>query len=615
MKFLYTGMADEMLRFVEKEQLKDKDLWKLVAEQFEGTPDDADLGWRGEYWGKLMRGACMTYQYTEDAELYDMLTEAVNMLLNTQETDGRISTYSRTEEFQGWDMWSRKYVLLGLIHFYEICKDEEMKKRVLEAAERHLDYIIAHVGKEEGKKEITKTSDLWRGINSSSILEPVVRLYQLSAQKEYLDFASYIVENGGADGFNIFEAAYENKLYPYQYPVVKAYELMSCFEGLIEYYKATGIEKWRIAAQNFMDRLLESEATVVGGSGCEHELFNHSTLMQTYSLYDGLMLETCVTVTWMKLLYRIYELTGDCKYMDAIECSVYNALYGAVNTENSTCGSETTFDEPHYRQVYDRHVADRNGKGQIFDSYSPLRSGIRGRAVGGMKPMRDNTTYCGCCVAIGAAGTALVPVTGAEIREEQLRLGMYLPGIIQCTINDVPVELEVKTVYPADGNVSIIVKPEKETEFSIALRIPAFAEHSTVTVNGQAAEGTVTAGAFFVLTGKWSKGDEIRLVLDMKPRLAFGEKNPEDPESEKHVAVLYGPLALARDKRIGVEGVPVSVTEGKLSLKPMEKCPVPCQCAFEVELDGQNIAMLDYASAGKTWRRDSEMEVWMRMEY
>ena len=101
----------------------------------------------------------------------------------------------------------------------------------------------------------------------------------------------------------------------------------------------------------------------------------------------------------------------------------------------------------------------------------------------------------------------------------------------------------------------------------------------------------------------------------MKPRLAFGEKNPEDPESEKHVAVLYGPLALARDKRIGVEGVPVSVTEGKLSLKPMEKCPVPCQCAFEVELDGQNIAMLDYASAGKTWRRDSEMEVWMRMEY
>ena len=603
-----------MLRFVEKEQLKDRDLWKLAAEQYQGTPDDADLGWRGEYWGKLMRGACMTYQYTEDEELYEILTEAVHMLLSTQEADGRISTYSRKEEFQGWDMWSRKYVLLGFIHFYEICREEELKEQVLAAAEHHLSYIIAHVGKEAGKKKITQTSDLWQGINSSSILEPVVRLYVLSSKKEYLDFAAYIVENGGAENFNIFEAAYENQLYPYQYPVVKAYELMSCFEGLIEYYKVTGIEKWRIAAQNFMDKLLESEATIVGGSGCRHELFNHSALMQTYTKYDGLILETCVTVTWMKLLYQIYALTGDCRYMDEIERSVYNALYGAVNTENSTCGNEATFDEPHYRQVYDRHVADRNGKAQIFDSYSPLRSGIRGRAVGGFKAMRDNTAYCGCCVAIGAAGTALAPFAGAEVREEQLTFGLYLPGTIQVTIRDVPVELEIQTAYPAEGNISITVKPEKDMEFSIALRIPSFAENSRVAVNGKAAEGTVTAGELFVLTRKWCMGDEIQLALDMKPRLAFGKKNPEDPESEKHVAILYGPLALARDKRIGAGGVPVSVTEGKLSLKPMEKCPVPCQCAFEVELDGQNIAMLDYASAGKTWRRDSEMEVWMRME-
>lgn len=39
-----------------------------------------------------------------------------------------------------------------------------------------------------------------------------------------LAFADYIVANGGADSFNIFEAAYEDKLYPYEYPVVKAYE-------------------------------------------------------------------------------------------------------------------------------------------------------------------------------------------------------------------------------------------------------------------------------------------------------------------------------------------------------------------------------------------------------
>ena len=54
----------------------------------------------------------MTWQYTGDQELYDILTETVRELLSFQEADGRISTYSRKEEFIGWDLWCRKYVLL-----------------------------------------------------------------------------------------------------------------------------------------------------------------------------------------------------------------------------------------------------------------------------------------------------------------------------------------------------------------------------------------------------------------------------------------------------------------------------------------------------------------------
>ena len=110
----YTGIADDMLRFVQEKQLKDRTLWALVADQFAGAVDDADLGWRGEYWGKLMRGACMTWTYTGDEALYQILSEAVDRLLAHQDLDGRIATYSREKEFQGWDLWCRKYVLLGL---------------------------------------------------------------------------------------------------------------------------------------------------------------------------------------------------------------------------------------------------------------------------------------------------------------------------------------------------------------------------------------------------------------------------------------------------------------------------------------------------------------------
>lgn len=71
------------------------------------------------------------------------------------------------------------------------------------------------------------------------------------------------------------------------------------------------------------------------------------------------------------------------------------------------------------------------------------------------------------------------------------------------------------------------------------------------------------------------------------------------------------PLALARDRRLGTEGTPVPVKEGKVSAKRVDSPMLPCQCCFEVTLDGVSFPMIDYASAGKTWRRDSQMEVWM----
>lgn len=609
----YRGIADRVIRLVEREQLKDRKLWELVDGQFKGTPDDGDHGWRGEYWGKLMRGACMVWEYTRDVELYGILRESVLRLLAAQDMEGRISTYSIKEEFNGWDIWCRKYVLLGLIHFCGICREEGLKGQALEAAGKQLDYVIAHIGEEEGKKKITLASDAWRGINSSSILEPAVRLYRLKPESRYLEFADYIVETGGAEGFDIFQAAYEDKQCPFQYPVVKAYELMSCFEGLLLYAEVKGSGKWRQAALRFADRLLGSEAVITGGSGCRHELFNHSALMQTGTEYDGLMLETCVTVTWMKLMYRVYGMTGDMRYLEEVERSAFNALYGAVNTENSVCGPEAVFDEPSYREVYDRAVEAAGGRAPIFDSYSPLRSGIRGRAVGGFKSMEEGKEFCGCCIAIGAAGAALVPQAAARDTEKGIEIGIYLPGAVRTEVGEVEVELSVETDYPVEGGISVFVNPRQEKEFEIALRIPSFAESGRMAVNGEAWEN-VQAGTFIRLNRVWKTGDNIRLSLCWNPRLAYGAANPEDAGSSRHVAVLYGPLALARDKRLGTEGTPVAPEGGQVSVRKADGAGVPCQCCFEVTMGGETFPMLDYASAGKTWGRDSEMEVWMRTE-
>lgn len=105
-----------------------------------------------------------------------------------------------------------------------------------------------------------------------------------------------------------------------------------------------GIEKYKTAAIRFADRIINSEITIIGAAGCKHECFNHSSVMQFNPEYNGLMQETCVTVTWMKLCAKLYSLTGDIKYIHQIERSSYNAMHGAVNTEGRTCNPKATFD-------------------------------------------------------------------------------------------------------------------------------------------------------------------------------------------------------------------------------------------------------------------------------
>lgn len=609
-KFNYTGISDRLVRFIEEIQLKNTDLWKLVCSQFSKYADIHDNGWRGEYWGKLMRGACMVYEYTRSEELYSVLDKTVGDMLKNADEQGRFSTYSISTEFNGWDMWSRKYIMLGFLHFYKICRCEEEKQVIIEALKKHLDYIIDHIGSGEGKIEITDTSSIWQGINSSSILEPVVMLYNITGERRYFDFADYIVKNGGAKECDIFELAYENKLLPHEYPVVKAYEMMSCFEGLIEYYRVTEEEKYLTAAENFVQRIIDSEITIIGCAGCLHECFNNSVLMQTNTKYDGLMQETCVTVTWMKLCFKLLQLTGKSKYADEIEKSAYNALFGAVNTEGSRCTEKTTYDLPWYTDVYKRYseqTKDINNGAQPFDSYSPLRADIRGRAIGGFKAMSGNTEYCGCCIAIGAAGLGLFPSAGVMKTENGAAFEFYMNG--KAEIDDM--SFDIQTSYPHDGYVKITVCFDAQKE--ILFRIPAFARDSSLSVNGVQISG-VCAGQYACVSREWKNGDTVEIDIDMNPRLVRGLDNPEDEQSKNHIAVLYGPLVLARDARIGKVGEVLSYKKGELSLTRTSDVKFDTICEFDAAIDGQIIKMIDYASAGKTWDEASLTEAWIRIK-
>ena len=162
-------------------------------------------------------------------------------------------------------MWERKYVLLGLDEYYQ---NVEKDPAVLQAMIDEADATVAQIGPPP-KTPIVDQGWSPNHIESSTILEPMMRLYKLTGRESYLAFARYIVEvEGGAKGYRIIEDALNNKP-PEQIggPYPKAYEMMSLFEGVVEYHRVTGDDKWKQAVLNLYRNIREKEITVIGNGG------------------------------------------------------------------------------------------------------------------------------------------------------------------------------------------------------------------------------------------------------------------------------------------------------------------------------------------------------------
>ncbi len=585
----YESAVDAHARFIMEKQLKDKSLWEKFVQVFAERPDFCDYGWRGEYFGKMMRGACLTYRYAPDEELYEILYKTVSDLLDTQDELGRIASYPVSCEFAGWDIWSRKYVLVGCLYFYGICRDEQFKTRILDCMEKHVDYLIAHIGAEEGKMSILDTSAAWGGLNSSTILEPVIELYKLTGKQKFLDFAKYVLDQGGCHGGNLLELAEADEIYPYQYPQVKAYEMMSYFEGALAWYEVTGQERYLHIVEKFVRAVKESDITIIGCAGCTHELFDHSAHVQTEPAKDrGIMQETCVTVTWMRLLERLLRLTGNAAYVDEIERSAYNALYGSLNPFNQT---QYSFEDKAF-------VA-----GVPFDSYSPLVYQPRGIGIGGYKKFSSGGYY-GCCACIGAAGTALFPLIGVLAFENGFVFNGYHGGSVQATTPaGQTVTFTLSGNYEGEGEVQIRIGLDAPEAFALKLRVPAWSNAPVLKVCGEQIEAVK---GYNQLGCIWHDGDVITLSLHPEvERVTLNGKQ----------AFAYGCLVLARDEKkesgdINAPFAPV-MHDGRLVLHQIE--PEPCEMVrFVLETDQGPVLLTDYAWCGKRWNEpNSAIAVWL----
>ena len=617
----YSGQIDRAAEFLTKNQLLDCKMWKRFVDQFRYPIDGTNNGWRGEYWGKMMRGAALVYGYSRDRELYAVMEETVEDMLSVIGRHGKVSSFTEETQFRAWDLWCRKYVMLGLEYFYEIADDTWLKQDIVSALCRVAEQIMLRIGEGEGQIPITKATNHWLGLNSASILEPMVKLVRLTGSTEYLDFCRYIVSTGGAEGLNIFDRAYENVLKPYQYGVAKAYEMMSCFEGLLEFYRLTGNERHKTAVINFAKSVIETEVSVIGSCGCTHELFDHTKTRQT-QFYEGIMQETCVTVTWMKLCSQLLRLTGERVFADEIERSFYNAYLGSLNT-NMISSIDLEYIAKRYKKEFGE--GEPNIITLPFDSYSPLIPGKRGRKIGGFQFMADRSYY-GCCVCIGAAGVGVVAKHAVMKSADAVTVNFYEAGETVVETDEGKITILTETAYPADGVIKL--KISSEYAFLLRLRVPEWSKKTKIPEMSRIIEGyaEVQIGA-----GE----SEIAIEFDMSIRETLPEKwdmdvlfintcgtmRPPVPvrhydEDDLYISLSRGPLTLAADSRLGKDAksnFTFARKKGRIECKAEvggkvgeDDCMLKCR--FEDE-DGREFFLVDYASAGKDM--ESDIAAWM----
>lgn len=527
----------------------------------------------GEMWGKAVRSGCMFYRYTADPELKEILSQTVKDLLSTVRPNGSISCVppEKQPDGPGGDLWERKYVLLGLDRYYDLV---EADPAVLRAMTDQADCIIEQVG-EPPKVPITSLGWSPNHIESSTLLEPFMRLYNRTGEKRYLDFARYIVSTGGSEGYDIFRQAYDN-VPPYEMggPYPKAYEMMSMFEGAVEYYRVTGDEYVRRSFMNLYDNIRRNEITIVGNGGGDQpyhpavmgEGWDHTAVEQTNPDITRMM-ETCVGVTWMKFCSQILRLTGDPSAVDEIEKYIYNGLLGAMKPSG---------DGFSYVNLFNGEKVTNYGWGTTFGSL-PVT----------------------CCNLNGPMGLAYIPFVAVMESDRGPVVNLYNAARAELsTPQGDSLSLRIETDFPLSDRVLVRVDPHAASLFTLSLRIPSWSERTVVKVNGKKVR-SVEPGAYLSLERIWKPGDRVELAFDMRCRLLDAPRG-SNRAGDSFQALVWGPIVLARDENIDPDyDEPVRVVAGKdrvVRVKRVAPTLASTRLEFEVPTDDGPIRMTDYAS-------------------
>lgn len=488
---------------------------------------------------KWIEAAANSLKLRPDNILEKQIDDLIDVMDKAQHEDGYLNTYFTLKRPDGrWKDLLNCHELYCAGHMIEAAvayREATGKDSLLKIMRRYADYIGQVFGPEPGKL---------RGYPGHPEIElALVRLYEATGVKKYLDLAYFFIDERGREpsyfdmewarngSVSFWTGAHSEHPNPehggtdyreynqFHKPVREqhtavghAVRALYLYAGMAAVAAHTRDAALIAACKSLWNNVTNRQMYVTGGVGSTvvGEAFTFDYDLPNDTVYA----ETCASIALMLFADRMGRIDADASYSDVIERIIYNILPAAMQRD-----------------------------GRRFYYTNPLElwpeRARRNAIVRHVKPERQRWFSCACCPPNLARAFTSLSRYVLGVRDKSAYLNLFIGCEARINVAGTDVRLDVETNFPQSGEVKINVHPQEALEWELCVREPSWSRSVSVKVNGLPFEGRTEKG-YYIISRVWSSGDQVLISLDMTPVLM--RANPKVRADAGKVCLMRGPV-------------------------------------------------------------------------
>lgn len=445
-----------------------------------GTAPDSD--WERPVY--YLKGLVPLAYTLKDKDLIAKSQKWIEAILASQHADGSFGPASSD------DWWPRMVALYVMKDYYEATDDA----RVLPFMTKYFHYQVAQLPDRPLRD--------WGKIRVGDNIDTVLWLYNRTEDAFLLQLADTLADQGYPISDIYAKDEFQN--FGNDFQPTHAVNVNEAIKMPTIYYQRSHDEQDRAAFQQGVSNLAKHEQITGMQSGTE--------MLAGIGATQGV--ELCAITERMQSNEEAAMILGDPHIGDALEKIAFNSLPGAMDKELK---NHQYYSLPN--QV-ESNIADHGYK-QNYEN--------------GTMPSPTSGFPC-CRFNMHMGWPYFVKNMWGATPDGGLGIIAYGPSRVSTKIKNANVTIDETTNYPFEEQIGFDVTTSEAVSFPLKLRIPAWADQPTVTVNGQAQQG-VLAGEYMTIDRTWSTGDRVVLTVPMKLKTSTWVNNS--------VGIERGPLVFS----------------------------------------------------------------------